>query len=1343
MFKETMKKLLSFALVLLMVGASIVAIVPTVEAEAANKLMTASEFITILKKIATEYKTLYVMGGQGASLNDYAKNRFINNYPYNQRDDRKPKINAATVDTFAFDCVGLVKSVLWGWNGTLNHFHGGASYGSNGIGDMSINNMLSLCSDVSTDFSNIKPGEFLVCALSNGTWGHCGIYIGDGLVIEATPSWKDCVQITALQNVGSVSGYPSRTWSKHGQLPWITYCPCDDYTDDGICKDCNTAFKWENTFNPADAGTYKITADFTPRTNAPYEVASKADKQLKKDATVTVLGSYTNAHGSKWYKFTYDSGKVGYVYESYLKLTARNKLSVVCTGFKPENNASLPYGQGYPMYGTITSSNPLKTVEAYLDGSKYATWTASNQSTTKFDINPTDINQKLEFGKLSAGKHTISLKATDIFGQTNTFYTSSFTIASNFNQQNILQMEASSSSNYISGTWCEYYYGALCTCQSTSSSKGCADRAADSIWNHRTIHRSGCGIVALVSAIYNTGNGSITKDRIAEAVKEFMNWGGDKGYWLRGMKSNDFFTQSDDKFGSKYGYKISGGQGQSLTNLINHLKNDQGTAVVHVYGHYMVAVDYKYENGVEYLLIFDPFPGAGAGVATGNYSTNRRNVTNASGDWFSVADLTDDGGSKGSFGSKENIEIKNYWLVTPASGSSSGGSSQSTITPATITEGTYHFVNDEYIMYMISDTSGTNNIGASNGTVNSKYQFKIVKDGSYYKIVPADGKNGYVLNSFWASGSTTKNGDEVTLYKNTTDPSQRWVFEKCGDGYLIHPADATHLSITREGSKLYVKTTTKAANQIWKLESPECSHTYDNTCDATCNKCGEVREITHDWEYIFDDDTGHIAKCKVCGKEEDDMHAPDGKFYYNDTHDFLYCTECKTYFEYSRHSYDNSCDTSCRICGYVRTVTHTYDGNCDAECNVCGETRTAGTHEYDNKCDATCNVCGATRTVGSHMYDNICDTTCNNCGYVREAAHSYEWVRNNETHCQECSICGKQTEPVEHEYRMVGMMTDPALKDYHYYGCDICKWAVKELHVYDNDCDKDCNVCAYSGREVEHAASNEYGYDSEIHAKKCPTCGGYYAEEEHKYTNDCDTTCNVCSYERSITHSYGDLLLSDADGHWNACSVCGEKGNFEEHNPGPEATEDSAQVCLDCGYVLEGKKNHEHVYGDYVHNEYQHWRECEADDCDARSDSAGHDFGNDCDVDCSVCGYVRSVQHEFTNDCDESCNVCGETRETEHVYSDESDADCNVCGDVRDIDNGGNNGGNNGDNNGGENNPGGETGEKPGNEPDGEDDPIDEPPVDDPKDNTTTVIIIAAAAVVTIFGLALIFRKRS
>jgi len=28
----------------------------------------------------------------------------------------------------------------------------------------------------------------------------------------------------------------------------------------------------------------------------------------------------------------------------------------------------------------------------------------------------------------------------------------------------------------------------------------------------------------------------------------------------------------------------------------------------------------------------------------------------------------------------------------------------------------------------------------------------------------------------------------------------------------------------------------------------ECKHTYDNACDATCNDCGETREVSaHQW----------------------------------------------------------------------------------------------------------------------------------------------------------------------------------------------------------------------------------------------------------------------------------------------------------------------------------------------------------------------------------------------------------------------------------------------------------------------------------------------------------------
>ena len=43
----------------------------------------------------------------------------------------------------------------------------------------------------------------------------------------------------------------------------------------------------------------------------------------------------------------------------------------------------------------------------------------------------------------------------------------------------------------------------------------------------------------------------------------------------------------------------------------------------------------------------------------------------------------------------------------------------------------------------------------------------------------------------------------------------------------------------------------------------KCEHTYDNACDATCNECGEVREVgAHDYA-AADCDTAKT--CKNCG----------------------------------------------------------------------------------------------------------------------------------------------------------------------------------------------------------------------------------------------------------------------------------------------------------------------------------------------------------------------------------------------------------------------------------------------------------------------------------------------
>ena len=175
------------------------------------------EFVKILKSIATDYKTLYVMGCFGAPLNDANKKRYCNNTDYNKKAERTKKINSASADTFGFDCSNLIKGVLWGWNGDKSKSYGGAIYGSNNVPDINADTMITRCSNVSADFSNIEIGE--------AVWGkgHIGVYIGDGLAVECTPAWENGVQITAVKNIGTKSGYNSRKWTKHGKLPYIEY----------------------------------------------------------------------------------------------------------------------------------------------------------------------------------------------------------------------------------------------------------------------------------------------------------------------------------------------------------------------------------------------------------------------------------------------------------------------------------------------------------------------------------------------------------------------------------------------------------------------------------------------------------------------------------------------------------------------------------------------------------------------------------------------------------------------------------------------------------------------------------------------------------------------------------------------------------------------------------------------------------------------------------------------------------------------------------------------------------------------------------------------------------------
>lgn len=154
----------------------------------------------------TKLKTLYCKGCFGTVLTAKGKEDVIAHDDYNKK--HKKEIMAATKDTFAFDCSGLIKGIFWGFTGNKNMIYGGAVYNDGPIKDINAATIIAKCEDVSTDMDYIEPGEVLYMT------NHCGVYIGDGNVVECTPKWLNGVQITKLK---------SRAWKKHGKLTQLNY----------------------------------------------------------------------------------------------------------------------------------------------------------------------------------------------------------------------------------------------------------------------------------------------------------------------------------------------------------------------------------------------------------------------------------------------------------------------------------------------------------------------------------------------------------------------------------------------------------------------------------------------------------------------------------------------------------------------------------------------------------------------------------------------------------------------------------------------------------------------------------------------------------------------------------------------------------------------------------------------------------------------------------------------------------------------------------------------------------------------------------------------------------------
>ena len=250
--------------------------------------------------------------------------------------------------------------------------------------------------------------------------------------------------------------------------------------------------------------------------------------------------------------------------------------------------------------------------------------------------------------------------------------------------------------------------------------------------------------------------------------------------------------------------------------------------------------------------------------------------------------------------------------------------------------------------------------------------------------------NGSIYSS--SNPGKFKRNEAVTLYSKEIKNFDKWVVTS-GSVVAILPNENTlNVTIITSDEDTTIEATCKSDASVhthiygaWSNDDAdhwhECTdaactdkagsvkdkagHVYDDDADTTCNVCGYVRTVTppapvhtHTYGAWSNDDADHWQECTDAA-----------------------CTDkAGSVKDKAGHVYDDDADTTCNVCGYVRTVTppapvhtHTY-----------GAWSSDDADHWHECTDASCtDKAGSVKDKAGHVYDDAADTTCNVCGYVR------------------------------------------------------------------------------------------------------------------------------------------------------------------------------------------------------------------------------------------------------------------------------------------------------------------------------------------------------------------------
>ena len=381
----------------------------------------------------------------------------------------------------------------------------------------------------------------------------------------------------------------------------------------------------------------------------------------------------------------------------------------------------------------------------------------------------------------------------------------------------------------------------------------------------------------------------------------------------------------------------------------------------------------------------------------------------------------------------------------------------------------------------------------------------------------------------------------------------------------------------------------------------------------------------------------------------------DGTNHWHECTDAACPNQSESIKDKAAHVYDDDADTTCNVCGYVRTVTPEIVPVSQITLNKAETSISVGNSETltatvapENAANKALKWASSDEDVATVAPDGT--VTAVKAGAATITATAADGSGKSAV-CK-VTVTGDTTPPAhEHSY---GDWSKDGTNHWHECtdaNCPNQSESIKDTaaHVYDDDADTTCNICGYVRTVTPPAHEHRYGdwrKDGTNHWHECTDVDcpnqseSIKDKEAHVYDDDADTTCNICGYVRTVTppaheHSYGDWS-KDGTNHWHECTdaACPNQSESIKDKAAHIYDDDADTICNVCGYVRTvTPPAHEHRYGDWSKDGTNHWHECTDAACPNREESikdkAAHVYTDDADTTCDTCGYERTVTPEI------------------------------------------------------------------------------------------------------------------